>query len=176
MNKMKKYIAYFAVLALTVAGFTSCLDEEPPFKDNGNYGIVELDLSARTTTTPFAIRNVSRGTAEVVEVPVVVNYTGVNGTPEDVQVTLGIDNAAVTAYATATSTTVVVLPEGSYQLPASSTVTIPKGEKKATYTIRVTAAALDPNVAVYGIGVKIVSATGGTISGNYSTGVYRLTR
>lgn len=175
---MKKYIAYFAIMALALTGFTSCLEGEPPFKDNGNYGIVELDLAARTTTTPFAIRNVSRGTAEVIEIPVVVNYTGVNGTPEDVQVTLGLDNAAVTAYAAATSTTVVILPEGSYELPASNTVTIPKGEKNATYTIRVASASLEPAtaVAVYGVGVKIVSATGGTISGNYSTGVYRLIR
>jgi hypothetical protein len=172
---MKKFVLY-AATAFLFAGMSACLEGEPPFKDNGNFGIVELDLAARTTATPFAIRNVSRGTAGVVDVPVIVNYTGVNGTSEDVQVTLGLDNNAVATYASATSTTVVVLPANSYELPASSTVVIPKGEKQATYTIRVTTAALDPDVAVYGIGVKIVSTTGGTISGNYSTGIYRLTR
>jgi hypothetical protein len=172
---MKKYI-YFATMACILLGFTSCLDEDPIFTDNGDYGIVELDLAFRTTATPYAIRNVPRGSAEVLEVNAVVNYTGVNGTSEDVTVTLGIDNSAVSTYATYMSQTIVIVPEGSYTLPSSNTVVIPKGQKYATYTVRVNASALDASVATYGIGIKILSATAGRVSGNYSTGVYRLTK
>jgi hypothetical protein len=167
---MKKYLI-FSVIALASIGLSSCLDEDPPFTDNGNYGIVELDLSARTSATPFAFRNVPRGDASVIEVPAIVNYTGVNGTPEDVTVTLAIDNDAVVTYATSQRVTLPVVP--SYQAPAS-TVTIPKGQKYATFTVTVPAAGLDPKLT-YGIGIKIVSSTAGIISANYSTGIYRLT-
>jgi hypothetical protein len=168
---MKKYLL-FAVIALASIGLASCLDEDPPFVDDGNPGIVELDLSARTSATPFAFRNVPRGDAAVVDVSAIVNYTGVHGTPADVQVTLDIDNEAVVTYATSQRVTLPVVP--SYELPASTTVTIPKGQKYATFTVKVPTAGLDSKIT-YGIGIKIVSSTGGTISGNYSTGVYRLT-
>jgi hypothetical protein len=168
---MKKYLI-FSVIALASIGLSSCLDEDPPFTDNGNPGIVELDLSARGTATPYAFRNVARGDGATVEVGAIVNYTGVNGTPSDVQVTLAIDNDAVVEYANATSTVLPVVP--SYQVPASTTVTIPKGQKYATFTVTVPTAGLAEKTT-YGIGIKIVSATAGTISGNYSTGIYRIT-
>jgi hypothetical protein len=172
---MKKYI-YIVMMAFLLLGFTSCLNDEPVFKDNGDYGIVELNLAYRTTATPYAIRNVARGSADVIDVNAEINYTGVNGTSEDVTVTLGIENSAVAEYATYMSQSIVVLPEGSYSLPASNTVVIPKGQKTATYTIKVNASALDASVATYGIGIKILGASAGRVSGNYSTGVYRLTR
>ena len=169
---MKKYIvSILATLLFTL--LSSCLTEEPPFTDNGNFGIVELDLAARTTSTPYAVRDITRPAGASVDVPVVVNYTGVNGTPADVQVTLELHNRAVTTYASATSTKLTILPDGSYELPASNTVVIPKGEKKATYTIKVSGAHLNDSIS-YALCVRIASTTGGIISGNYSAGVYRL--
>jgi hypothetical protein len=169
---MKKYIV--SILAtLVFTGLSSCLTEEPPFTDNGNFGIVELDLAARTTSTPYAVRDIERAAGASVDIPVIVNYTGVNGAPADVQVTLELHNGAVTTYASATSTNLTILPDGSYELPASNTVVIPKGEKKATYTIKVSGTHLS-DALNYGLGVRIAGASGGIISGNYSTGVYRL--
>ena len=116
MKKMKKYIV--SILAtLVFTGLSSCLTEEPPFTDNGNFGIVELDLAARTTSTPYAIRDVSRADAASVDIPVIVNYTGVNGTPTDVQVTLELNNNAVSTYAAATSTKLTILPAGRLTPP-----------------------------------------------------------
>jgi hypothetical protein len=174
MKRVKNIKGIIYVIVCFSVLLSSCLNESGPFADNGDYGIVELDLSARLTATPYAIRNISRGDAATIEIPVVVNYTGVSGTPEAVNVTLGIYNEAVTAYAESTSTIAELLPSGSYVLPASNVVTIARGEKRATYTIQVDASLLDPDVTIYGIGVRILDASGGRISGNYSTGVYRL--
>jgi hypothetical protein len=165
---MKKYTYILLSLALLLS---SCLKEEGVFKENGSYGIVELDLAARSTSTPYAIRSTTIEVEDEVALTVKVNYTGVNGAPEDVQVTLAIDNAAVGKQYPDNST--IAVPDGAYELPASNVVTIPKGGKTATYTIKIKPRLFDLTKS-YALGVKIASATAGTISGNYSTGVYIL--
>ncbi|MDR2533936.1 MAG: DUF1735 domain-containing protein [Tannerellaceae bacterium] len=166
---MKKQTVYYLLAAALFAGLTSCLDHEPPFKDNGDYGIVELDLSGnRGSSAPYANRAVSRSSA--IEIEAIVNYTGVNGTPEDVTVTVEVDNNIVTAYNSYSKVT--ALPAGSYELPSSGTLVIPKGQKNASYVIRLKPSQLSSDVAVYAIGVKIVSASAGRISGNFSSGIY----
>lgn len=155
-------------MTLAFVGFSSCLDDEPVFTDNGDYGIVELDLHGNRGSAPYANRAVSRG--NTTEINAIVNYTGVNGTPSDVTVTVEVDNAIVTAYNAYSRVT--ALPAGSYELPSSNTLVIPKGQKTATYTIKLNTSALSNDVAVYAIGVKIASATAGRISGNFGAGIY----
>jgi hypothetical protein len=106
---------------------------------------------------------------DAVELPVVVNYTGVNGAPQDVQVTLSLDDAIISTYGGG----LTILPAAYYELPASNVVTIPKGQKKATYTIKLKPKLFDLTKS-YALGVKIVSVTAGTVSGNYSAGVYSI--
>jgi hypothetical protein len=166
---MKKYTYILLSFALL---FSSCLKEEGVFEENGSYGIVELDLAARSTSTPYAIRSTTIKAAAAAELTVKVNYTGVYGAPEDVQVTLAIDNAAVSKQYPNAST--IAVPDNAYELPASNVVTIPKGGKTATYIIKINSSLFDPAKS-YALGVKIASATAGTISSNYSTGIYTLT-
>jgi hypothetical protein len=166
---MKKYI-YILLLSLPLF-FASCLKEDGVFEDNGSYGIVELSLSARNTSTPYAIKSTTIEVEDEAELLVKINYTGVNGAPEDVRVTLAIDDAAIAKQYPTGAT--IALPAGYYELPASNVVTIPKGGKTATYTIKIKPRLFDLT-KLYALGVKIVSATAGTVSGNYSTGVYLL--
>jgi hypothetical protein len=173
---MKTTINYYIIALLTLIGsflgFTSCLNEDGVFEENGNHSIVELVLPARSTSTPYAVKTITvAATADVVELPVEINFTGVNGTPDDVQVTLSIDDAAVAIYDN-TGTT-VALPASNYELPASNVVTIAKGKKQATYIIKLKPQSFDTSKA-YALGVKITNASAGTISGNYSTGIYKL--
>jgi hypothetical protein len=163
-----KNIKYY-LFAILITSFTSCLEGDPIFEDGGSAGIVELDLAARTTSTSYAVRSNVIEVEDAVELPVVVNYTGVNGAPQDVQVTLSIDDAIISTYGGGLS----ALPTDYYELPASNVVTIPKGQKKATYTIKLKPRLFDLTKS-YALGVKIVSATAGTISGNYSAGVYSI--
>jgi hypothetical protein len=168
---MKRQIKYYILAALAVIGLSSCLEDEGVFKENGSSGIVELQLPARSTSTPYAVKTTTIEVEDIVELPVEVNYTGVNGAPRDVEVQLAIDDAAVSTYSTDGS--VIAVPADAYELPASNTVIIPKGQKTAVYTIRLKPKALDLTKS-YALGVKIVSASAGTVSGNYSTGIYRL--
>lgn len=167
---MKRYIQYYLLAAAITVGMSSCLEGDPVFEpDGGPAGIVELALPARTTSTPYAVKTVTLDVVDIQELPVVVNYTGVNGAPSDVQVTLAIDNEAVAAYGNGTT----ALSAENYELPASATVTIPKGEKTATYIIRLKPKTFDVTKS-YALGIKIQNASAGTISGNYSTGIYNL--
>ena len=53
---------------------------------------------------------------------------------------------------------------------------IPKGQKTASYVIRLNASQLSSDIAVYGIGVKITSASAGRISGNFGAGIYLINK
>ncbi|MDR1527566.1 MAG: DUF1735 domain-containing protein [Dysgonamonadaceae bacterium] len=167
---MKRYIQYYLLTIVSLFGLSSCLDGDPVFEpDGGPAGIVELAFPARTTSTPYAVKTVTLDVVDIQELPVIVNYTGVNGAPSDVQVTLAIDNEAVSIYGNGTT----ALSAENYELPASATITIPKGEKTATYVIQLKPKTFDVTKS-YALGVKIQSASAGTISGNYSTGIYNL--
>ncbi|MDR3338946.1 MAG: DUF1735 domain-containing protein [Candidatus Symbiothrix sp.] len=171
---MKKQLKYYIIGLLVLTGLTACLDEKGVFEENGSYGIVELVLPARSTSTPYAVKTTTVEVEDIVELPVEINYTGINGAPQDVQVTIAIDDAAVAIYdATDKSKTILALPANLYELPASNTVTIPKGQKTAVYIIKLKPKTFDLTKS-YALGVKIVSASAGIVSGNYSTGIYNL--
>jgi hypothetical protein len=170
---MKTTMKYYIIAALALLSFSSCLNEDGVFEDNGAHSIVELVLPARSTSTPYAVKTITvSATAEVVELPVEINFTGVDGTPTDVQVTLAIDDAAVAIYDKTGKT--IALPASNYELPASNVVTIAKGQKHAIYTIKLKPQHFDAT-KTYALGVKIAGASAGTVSGNYSTGIYKLT-
>jgi hypothetical protein len=169
---MKKQLKYYIIGVLALIGLSACLDEEGVFKENGSYGIVELALPARSTSTPYAVKTTTIAVEDIVELPVEINYTGVNGASQEVQVALAIDDATIAIYDKSGKT--VALPAGSYELPASNTVTIPKGQKTAVYIIKLKPKTFDLTQS-YALGVKIVSASAGIVSGNYSTGIYKLT-
>lgn len=152
---------------------SSCAKEDNMFTDDGNAGangIVELsDLAPRTTSTAYASITKSFEALEEVNVPVNINYTGVNGAPQDVTLELGLNDAAVTA----TNTSYTILPTSLYTIPSTS-VTIPKGQKKGTFIIKVKASSFDFS-KTYALGVQIKSTSAGIISGNYGTGVFVIT-
>lgn len=167
----KTTIKYLLTAAIVLIGFNSCLNEDGVFEENGSNSIVELSLPARTTSTPYAVKVTTLELVDEILLPVEVNFTGINGAPNDVEVTLAIDDAIIAKYDASGST--IALPAANYELPASNKVTIPKGEKKAVYTIKLKPRTFDLTKS-YALGVKIVSASSGTISGNYSAGVYSL--
>jgi hypothetical protein len=168
---MKKIYFYSAIAILSVFSFNSCLDDEGVYTENGSSGIVELTLPARTTSTPFAVKTTTIEVEDIIELPVEVNYTGVNPAPENIEVELAIVDDAIEIYDP--SGTTLALPASNYELPASNVITIPKGQKKAVYTIKLKPKTFDLTKS-YALAVKIVRASLGVISGNYSTGIYNL--
>jgi len=174
---MKNHLKiYLLILLFGSCLISSCTKEDNMFTDDGNggeNGLVELgDLpptrTAGATTVTYTVVNKAFDAAAEVDVPVIINYTGVNGAPSDVTVQLGLSDAAVTA----TSSTYTILPASLYTIP-NNTVVIPKGQKKATFIIKVKASSF--NFALtYALGIRIVSTSAGIVSGNFGTGVFVL--
>lgn len=85
---MKKIFEFFLLILIPLVSFSSCLEDEPVFRENGSSGIVELQLPARPTSTPYAVKTTTVEVKDTLKLPIVVNYTGVNGAPENVKVTI----------------------------------------------------------------------------------------
>lgn len=172
--KAFKYIKLGLLSLLAVVSLTSCLKEDPLFVDNGSSGIVELALPAKTTSTKYAVKSNTIALEDEIDLPVTINYTGANGTTEEVMVTLAIDEAATTEYINSLSddSGISLLPSSYYEVP-QSTVTIPRGGKTADFIITLKPGSFDLT-KTYAIAVKIVSASSGTVSGNYGTGIFTL--
>lgn len=171
---MKKYYRIFSFAILIAAtGFSSCTKENSVFDSNNQGGILELaDLPSRTSATSYAITTKSLDAAAEISLPITINYTGVAGAPQDITVTMGINASALTAYNTAQGTSFVPLDDNLYTV-SSNTITIPKGSKTGTFILKVKTASFVFTKS-YALGISIVSANAGTVSGNYGTGIFRI--
>ncbi|MGY0035885.1 DUF1735 domain-containing protein [Pedobacter sp. NJ-S-72] len=170
---MKRYLSKYGIMALAASIITSsCTKEEGIFTDGGSSGIVELQLPARTTSTIYAITSRSFAAQDEVDFPITINYTGVNGTPGDVIVNVEINNTAVTQYNDASSTAYTPLPANLYTV-TSNNVSIPKGTKTGIFLLKLKTSLFDFTKS-YALGVTIKTSSSGTVSGNYSTGIYRV--
>jgi len=161
---MKKYIKLIVGFLFLGTTIVSCIDEEARFEDNGAYGIVEIfNVAAKTSSsTVYCTKSTEIEYAETVEVPIVLNYTGANAAPEDITVTLAVDNSIV-------GSSYVEMTSEMYNLTA--TTTIAKGTKKDTVMLTVKPPFLDLS-NIYALGVTIASTSYGTVSSNYSKVIF----
>lgn len=98
-----------------------------------------------------------------------VNYSGpASGAPEDINVKVSLgDVASITKYNTEQKTAFVLLDAGSYSL-GNLDLTIPKGQKKASFEVKFFTDKFDLTKATV-LPLKIVSASSGVVSGNFGT-------
>lgn len=172
MKEYKKICAVFAFV-FTI-GFQSCTKENGVFKDNGNFGIVELALPARTTSNAIAkaITTVFEAENEVI-LPIKVQLTGSDPALEDIRVTLAVKDNIVERYNSAWQSTYEALPNRLYEV-GNYEIIIPRGQKEAILNIKIIPprfTELDFTKA-YALAVHIVSSSTGTVSGNYAEGLY----
>lgn len=159
------------VLALLAIGLTSCLKDRPV--EDQKYGMINLNAnkiieipagSSRSQTFSLPIQSAPQS------VNTTIHLAAESAATEDVTVTLSLaeSQTLLTAYNTANSTNYTLLPQSLYTLPNGLNVTIPKGEKDATFAINVSTQNFDPS-KTYAIFVKVamVDKSGYTISGNY---------
>lgn len=160
-------------MLLTAATFASCTKEDGVFDSDSAGGIVELsDLPARANSTVYSVSSKSFDVLAAAEFPVTVNYTGAAGAPQDITIQMAIDTNFVNTYNTAQNTKYDRLTADMYTVD-SYTLTIPKGSKTATFMIRLNTSAFNFDLS-YALGITIKSASAGTISGNYGTGIFRV--
>ncbi|MDR1779544.1 MAG: DUF1735 domain-containing protein [Tannerella sp.] len=176
---MKKSIIKYLGLALALFGMSSCLPDEVRFED-GLGDIVEIyNLSSNRSGLTYASRDLKALLAypgeydfEITNTsfsfPVVVNYTGNNGAPSDVTVTLAVDEGIADVVGKESGLAYEILPASAYTLPGT-TIVIPKGTNRVNYQVSVNAASLTKGQR-YVFGIKITGATAGVISGNFSSG------
>lgn len=168
INKLLGLILVFSAITLA-----SCVNgADSIFQDNGSNGIVEIfNVPARGTSTPSALKSLAfAADAGEVEIPVVVNYTGVNGALEDIKVHVSLDETIISTYNDSLETNYTALPSRLYTIDGYDLI-IPKGQKKDTLIIKLhlpnyTSADYSES---YALGVRIESASKGTVSGNYGS-------
>jgi hypothetical protein len=181
---MKKYIQ-FSILALAVSCLASCLSQDVIFED-GVGGIVEIyNLDTRRAPAQtYAFRAIGtlldfpgeydfEITNTSFTFPIILNYTGIHGAPQDVTVELAVDEAIANGVGRQTGLDYAVLPASAYTL-SGNTVTIAKGANRVEYPVTINASVLESG-KVYVLGIKITGASAGTISGNFSSGGFYFT-
>lgn len=159
---LKCLMPFLAILAMA-----SCKDSlpQPDFtKDTpivelptaslaGNGGGNSMDVKASVQTAPY-------------DYFIYVNYAAPNANPTDVAVTLAVDTAVLNKFNKVNSKNYPLLPAADYTL--SNKITIPAGQRKVKYPIKFNTNLMDPTVT-YALPLKIVDASGVTISGNFGT-------
>lgn len=170
-----KSIRAFILLLVSIPAFTSCLkdtnlldpsiNETPNVIELQNYGILK---SSVTSTYPlyFAYPDL----VDQTDLNLTVSYSGAYVAPEDIVVTLAMKPEVLTKYNTENKASYVQMPDSLYTIPAT-TVTIPKGSRKATFTIKVKSTKFDL-AKTFALPIGITSASSGTVSGNFSNAVY----
>jgi hypothetical protein len=179
---MKKLINYF--LALFAVTLGSCLDDDKAVLDpSGSNNIIEFaDMSVPSSPAGSVYPAYSNSfvLAPQVELIQEVNFAGPNGNDRDIQLTLAVDPAALELYNKhmhdglygkpgLNGTEFDLMPTENYTIP-NLNVTIPKGQTRAQISITVFPEKFDFSKN-FAIPLRIVSASSGIISKNFSVAI-----
>ncbi|WP_342646880.1 DUF1735 domain-containing protein [Mucilaginibacter sp. CSA2-8R] len=95
-----------------------------------------------------------------------VNYAAPDANPSDVGVSLAVDTATLGKFNRTNGSNYPLLPAADYSL--SNSITIPAGQRKVEYHIKFNTSLIDPS-ATYALPLKIVNASGATVSSNFGS-------
>ena len=182
----------FLAVAILGLGVSSCLDDQPLYDKDSTHNVIEFyttDSYSSTETESLPRYSVAFAVSPEETFNATVSYSGPDNAPEDIQVTIATDTAVITKYNNDIIAAEIQkaidagddpedidwskvglydkLPEELYSIP-SSTVTIPKGQRKAKFQVKLKIDQFD-FTANYAIVLTIKSASTGVISGNNST-------
>lgn len=166
---MKK-INYLFTLMAGMALMSGCLKDKVNLDPELSNNVIEFKnvatiVSPITAKLPLYILAFDK--AGDLPIPITVSYSGPEASaPNDITVTLAVDNALVTAYNTDQSTAYEALPSALFT-PVLSLV-IPKGQRTATANFVLKTALFDLS-KLYALGLKITQTSSGVISKNFSS-------
>lgn len=175
---MKKLLKNIVIVLTFPILFTSCLKDKEligPDADGSIKNVIEFkNISSITSPAlaPFAVYVPTTLDPEKSDEVVVatVRYAGVDNAPNDITIELGVDPSIVSKYNTAQNTNYFALPSSAYDLPNS--VIIKKGEKEASFEIKLHIASFDQlKQNVLPIVIKSSTSTA-PISGNFGKVIY----
>ena len=168
-----KIALFLSVLSLT---FTSCLKDAAV--DEGRIGITpnkgQRIAEIAGSPTGFINVDVIGSPRDTTFTMVIVRLASETPAENDIQVTLTSDHSLVTAYNAAHATNYQAAPTSAYQFSPLA-VTIPKGQREGTLTLKAIPNNLFAAQYAFGFRITSVSDPSITISGNYGTQVVALT-
>lgn len=172
MRKYNSLLLIFGVVALS-----SCLKQNTKLDPKQSNNVLEIYESVPVPTTSpadavYTVYAQSFDIAPSIEFKVDVSYSGADVAPEDIQITLGLEEPAMTDYNAEQGTSYVFIPQNVFTVD-SWNLTIPKGQRIASMTVTFNTTLFNPSLT-YGFPVKIKSASMGKISSNFGTVIYAL--
>jgi len=175
---MKLYKIKSAIVAVVLAaGFTGCLKDED--FDNGVIqsvhaqgavpSVVEIKLTAGSTSN-FLVASYDNSEEDTVVDLIPVNLATKDPAPQDLHVTLTLQQSLVDDYNTANGT-VYGDPSAFYTVEDGGVVTIPKGSHTGYLKIKFKPSSFLGADWAVGFEITAIQESGYTISGNLSTGI-----
>lgn len=173
---MMKHFIYKASLAILALAFTSCVKDHLAVDPSQSNSVVEFANTGTIASAAGAIH--PRYAVDLGSLPadesatfnVNLSYSGAQDAPQDITVTLAVDEAALDAFNADQGTEYVLPPAAIYSLP--TTAVIKAGTRKVQIQVSVTNNdQYDFNVN-YALPLKITAASTGVISGNFGTAIY----
>lgn len=166
---MKRIFNILALIVVSTAVSSCFKDVDIPLDPSKTQNVVEFKNPSDIVSppgSPYALYSNSFEIEPESTFPIAVSYSGANTADRDIVVKLGVNAAAVDAYNDDQDTDYEALPTELYSMPAE--VTIPKGSRTASVTIKLKTAQFDFSKN-YVLPVQITSASHGVVSGNFST-------
>lgn len=168
---MKKSLNLIMVVFL-LTGLSSCLKEKTiigPDSPGAINAVVEFKNptpigSSYLVTTPVYKFSADRVPSH--EVTVEVNYTGLNGAPNDIKVKVKIDDAVAAKAIAEQKITNTIATSDLYKV-SSLELTIPKGQRTASFNITYYPEKFNRVIYVLGFTIESISGTNAPISGNF---------
>lgn len=162
---------FFKVVGLFLAGatLTSCLDDKLTLDPSDSVNVIEFKNPSNFASpygSKYPLYTRAFDLAPENDYPITVSYSGANVAPEDITVSLGVDDAAITQYNAEQHTAYELIPAALYTIPAS--VVIPKGQRTATVSMKFKSSSFDFSKN-YILPIQIKTVSTGTVSGNFGT-------
>lgn len=179
-NTMKKNFLRICVALLGIT-LVACLDDDKYALDpDGSQNIIEFyDVSVPTSPSGsiYPVWTASTEVAPSFTLEQTISYSGPNSNNKDIELTLGVDPTALDAYNTQMTaglngnaplggSTYELMPDANFDLD-QTTVTIKKGEKKATVSITLYPDQFDLSKS-YIVPLRITSSSDGVLSEHFS--------
>ncbi|MGN6211527.1 DUF1735 domain-containing protein [Parafilimonas sp.] len=175
-----------SLLLLTSMMFTSCLKDDSLTLDTGlSDNVTEFGNTGSIATNPsgaaaprFAIDLGSLQTGDTASFKVNVNYAGDEMAPQDITVTVDIDESLLATYNAEHSVdgaNYVAPPMSLFKTSFPITLVIPKGKQMAQATIEAQLSNDYDFNAAYALPLKITSTSVGEVSGNFGSALYSIT-
>lgn len=163
MNKLFSTI----VAASLALGLTSCLKDDEHFVDFAGAGYVaEIPYAANRSIVRI---DSLVPTASTTAFPLDINIASPNPPTQDLAITIGVDQAALTSYNAGRATPYKLLPASTYQLTTLSP-TVKAGSRIATVNINYSPNQIPRTGGPYALPISILTVPSNVqISANYRT-------